>query len=159
MKKLFFVLLFGTIIFTSCETKTEKEVAFNVDAAKKELQTYNDEFAATIVKKDSVSFGNLYAADAVRMYPNRTELVGRSEIVSDFNFAVNNGIGSGKLTTKEVMGNEDLLVEVGIYELFGNDGVQVDKGKFISLFKRVDGKLVSIRDIWNSDSPAAPMAK
>jgi ketosteroid isomerase-like protein len=159
MKKLFFVLLFGTIIFTSCETKNEKEAAFNVDAAKKELQTYNDEFAATIVKKDSVSFGNLYAADAVRMYPNRTELVGRSEIVSDFNFAVNNGIGSGKLTTKEVMGNEDLLVEVGIYELFGNDGVQVDKGKFISLFKRVDGKLVSIRDIWNSDSPAAPMAK
>jgi ketosteroid isomerase-like protein len=159
MKKLFFVLLFGTIIFTSCETKNEKEVTFNVDAAKKELQTYNDEFAATIVKKDSVSFGNLYAADAVRMYPNRTELVGRSEIVSDFNFAVNNGIGSGKLTTKEVMGNEDLLVEVGIYELFGNDGVQVDKGKFISLFKRVDGKLVSIRDIWNSDSPAAPMAK
>ena len=159
MKKLFFVLLFGTIIFTSCETKTEKEVAFNVDAAKKELQTYNDEFAATIVKKDSVSFGNLYAADAVRMYPNRTELVGRSEIVSDFNFAVNNGIGSGKLTTKEVMGNEDLLVEVGIYELFGNDGAQVDKGKFISLFKKVDGKLVSIRDIWNSDSPAAPMAK
>ena len=159
MKKLFFVLLFGTIIFTSCETKNEKEVAFNVDAAKKELQTYNDEFAATIVKKDSVSFGNLYAADAVRMYPNRTELVGRSEIVSDFNFAVNNGIGSGKLTTKEVMGNEDLLVEVGIYELFGNDGAQVDKGKFISLFKKVDGKLVSIRDIWNSDSPAAPMAK
>ncbi len=157
MKKLFLPLLLGIIFFTSCESKNEKEATFNVDAVKKELQAYNDEFAATITKKDSVGFGNLYAADAVRMYPNRNELVGRSEIVSDFNFAVNNGIGAGKLTTKDVMGNDDLVVEVGIYELFGNDGAQLDKGKFISLFKRVDGKLVSIRDIWNSDSPAVPM--
>ena len=150
MKKLFLPLLFGAIFFTSCETKNEKEVTFNVESAKKELQAFNDEFAATITKKDSVGFGNLYAADAVRMYPNRNELVGRSEIVSDFNFAVNNGIGAGKLTTKDVMGSDDL---------FGNDGAQIDKGKFISLFKRVDGKLVSIRDIWNSDSPAVPIVK
>ena len=159
MKKLFLSLLIGTIFFSSCETKNEKKETFDVESAKKELQTYNDEFAATIAKKDSVGFANLYAADAVRMYPNRTELVGKAEIVSDFNFAVNNGIGSGKLTTKDVMGNDDLIVEVGIYELFGNDGAQLDKGKFISLFKRIDGKLVSIRDIWNSDSPAVPMDK
>jgi len=159
MKKLFLPLLLGTIFFTSCETKTENKAVFDVESTKKELQTYNDEFAATISKKDSVAFGNLYAADAVRMYPNRPELVGKAEIVSDFSFAVSHGIGAGKLTTKDVMGDDNLIVEVGVYELFGNDGSQLDKGKFISLFKRVDGKLVSIRDIWNSDSPAVPMAK
>lgn len=159
MKKLFLPLLLGTIFFTSCGTKTENKSAFDVESIKKELQTYNDEFAATITKKDSVAFGNLYAADAVRMYPNRAELVGKAEIVSDFSFAVSHGIGAGKLTTQEVMGDDNLIVEVGVYELFGNDGAQLDKGKFVSLFKRVDGKLVSIRDIWNSDSPAVPMAK
>jgi ketosteroid isomerase-like protein len=159
MKKLFLPLLLVTIFFTSCETKTENKAVFDVESTKKELQTYNDEFAATISKKDSVAFGNLYAADAVRMYPNRPELVGKAEIVSDFSFAFSHGIGAGKLTTKDVMGDDNLIVEVGVYELFGNDGAQLDKGKFISLFKRVDGKLVSIRDIWNSDSPAVPMAK
>jgi len=159
MKKLFLPLLLGTIFFSSCATKTENKAVFDVESTKKELQTYNDEFAATISKKDSVAFGNLYAADAVRMYPNRTELVGKAEIISDFNFDVNNGIGSGKLTTKEVMGDDNLIVEVGIYELFGNDGAQLDKGKFISLFKKIDGKLVSIRDIWNSDLPAIPVSK
>ena len=159
MKKLFLPLLLGTIFFTACETKTESKAAFDVESAKKELQTFNDEFAATITKKDSVAFGNLYAADATRMYPNRTELVGRAELVADFNFAVSNGIGSGKLTTKEVMGDDNLIVEVGVYELFANDGAPLDKGKFIALFKKVDGKLVCIRDIWNSDAPAVPMAK
>jgi hypothetical protein len=159
MKKLFLPLLLGTIFFSSCETKTETKSVFNVESTKKELQTYNDEFAAMISKKDSVGFGNLYAEDAVRMYPNRSELVGKTEIINDFSFAVSHGIAAGKLTTKDVMGDENLIVEVGVYELFGNDGAQLDKGKFISLFKRVNGKLVSIRDIWNSDSPAVPMAK
>lgn len=159
MKKLFIPLLLGAIFFSSCGNKSENKEVFDVESTKKELQTYNDAFAATISKKDSVGFGNLYAADAVRMYPNHTELVGRAAIVSDFSFAVSNGIGAGKLTTKEVMGNNDLIVEIGIYELFGTDGGQLDKGKFISLFKRVDGNLVSIRDIWNSDSPAVPIQK
>lgn len=159
MKNLIFPLLLATILLISCENKTESSAAFDVESLKIELQTYNDEFAATISKKDSVGFGNLYAADAVRMYPNRPELVGKAQIVSDFSFAVNNGISAGKLTTKDVMGDGNLIVEVGVYELFGTDGAQLDKGKFISLFKRVDGKLVSFRDIWNSDSPAAPIAK
>jgi ketosteroid isomerase-like protein len=159
MKKLLLPFLLGTIIFTSCESKTNNKSTFDVESTKKELQAYNEEFAATISKKDSVGFGNLYAADGVRMYPNRTELIGRPEIVSDFAFAISHGIGSGKLTTKEVMGDDNLIVETGVYELFGTDGGKLDKGKFISLLKKVDGKLVCIRDIWNSDAPAAAMTK
>jgi len=93
------------------------------------------------------------------MYPNRNEISGTAAIVSDFAFAVNHGIVAGKLTTKEVLGDDNLIIEVGVYELFGNEGIQLDKGKFISLFKRENGKLVSIRDIWNSDLPATPIAK
>lgn len=159
MKKLLLPLLVGSMMFTACEQKAEKAAAFDVEAAKKELQSYNDEFAATIVKKDSITFGNLYSEDAVRMYPNRTELKGRAEIIKDFSVAVNSGIGSGKLTSKEVWGDENTVTEVGTYELNGKDGTQLDKGKFISIFKRIDGKLISVRDIWNSDLPAVPMNK
>lgn len=155
MKKLILPLLLTTILFTSCEKKTESKSTFDADAIKKELQGYNDAFGATITNKDSTGFGNLYSEDAVRMYPNRSALVGRAEIISDFSAAVGHGITSGKLTTTEVYGSDSLVTEVGIYELNGKDGAQLDKGKFISLFKRIDGKLLSIRDIWNSDFPAA----
>jgi IS30 family transposase len=34
-----------------------------------------------------------------------------------------------------------------------------EKGKYMGVLKRVNGKLISVRDIWNSDLPAAPTAK
>jgi len=59
---------------------------------------------------------------------------------------------------KDAWGDENSVTEVGVYELNAADGSQIDKGKYISIFKRVDGKLKPVRDIWNSDSPAASAA-
>jgi len=69
------------------------------------------------------------------------------------------GIGSGKLTMVEAFGDENAVTEVGTYELNATDGMQMDKGKYIAIFKRIDGKLVPVRDIWNSDLPVMPLAK
>ena len=55
--------------------------------------------------------------------------------------------------------DENAITEIGVYELNGADGNQMDKGKYISIFKRIDGKLVPVRDIWNSDLPVMPLAK
>ena len=38
------------------------------------------------------------------------------------------------------------------------NGATVDNGKYLSVYKRVDGKWLLIRDTWNSDTPAAPAA-
>ena len=155
MKKLILPLVLGTMIFSSCGNKTEKTSAFDLDATKKELETWNTEFATAISSKDSVGFANLYAEDAVRMGPNAPQLEGRASIVTNFASAIKAGIGSGKLTLKDAWGDENLVTEVGVYELNAADGSQIDKGKYISIFKRIDGKLKPVRDIWNSDSPAA----
>jgi len=53
MKKLILPLVLGTLIFTSCEQKAEKAAAFDIEAAKKEITAWNDQFAATISTKDS----------------------------------------------------------------------------------------------------------
>ena len=158
MKKLLLPLVMGTLIFSSCENKKTDAVAFDLDAAKKEIESWNAEFATAISNKDSVGFANLYAEDAVRMGPNAPQLEGRASIVSNFAGAIKAGIGSGKLTLKDAWGDENSVTEVGVYELNAADGSQIDKGKYISIFKRVDGKLKPVRDIWNSDSPAASAA-
>lgn len=159
MKKLLLPLLVGSMMFTACEQKAEKAAAFDIEAAKKEITAWNDQFAVTISSKDSVGFGNLYAADAVRMGPNSAQVVGRASIISQFAGAIKAGFGSGKLTMTEAFGDENAITEVGVYELNGADGKQIDKGKYISIFKRIDGKLVPVRDIWNSDLPVMPLAK
>lgn len=121
MKKLILPLVLGTLIFTSCEQKAEKAAAFDIEAAKKEITAWNDQFAATISTKDSVGFGNLYAADAVRMGPNAPQVVGRASIISQFAGAIKAGFGSGKLTMTEAFGDENAITEIGVYELNGAD--------------------------------------
>jgi len=81
------------------------------------------------------------------MGPNAPQVVGRASIISQFAGAIKAGFGSGKLTMTEAFGDENAITEIGVYELNGADGNQMDKGKYISIFKRIDGKLVPVRDI------------
>jgi ketosteroid isomerase-like protein len=62
------------------------------------------------------------------------------------------------LTTEEVMGGPDVVVETGTYEILGDKAVSFDKGKFIVAWKKENGKWKMHRDIWNSSNPA-PAAK
>ena len=49
-----------------------------------------------------------------------------------------------------------MLEEVGVYTFTDDKGVVFDKGKFIVLWKNVDGKWKLFRDIFNSDMPPPP---
>lgn len=66
---------------------------------------------------------------------------------------MNSGITSANLKTIEVWGMENLITEEGESTLFVGDA-QVYKGKYIVLWKKVDGEWKLFRDIFNSDLPA-----
>ncbi|UAJ13600.1 YybH family protein [Aquirufa lenticrescens] len=158
MKKLILPLVLGTMIFTSCEQKAEKAAAFDIEAVKKDVEDWQVNFETIVKNKDSVGFANLFAEDAVRMAPNAVSTEGRANIqksvVEPFKF-----IGTTNLTLGDAMGDENTITTYGTYEHFTPDGTSLDKGKYMGVFKRVDGKLIAIRDIWNSDlAPAAPAA-
>lgn len=89
------------------------------------------------------------------MNPNAPTVEGRTALISKISKDLNAGIGSAKLTTVEVWGDENYVTEEGKYELFTKDGAPADKGKYMILWKRVDGKLMFHRDIYNSDLPLA----
>jgi ketosteroid isomerase-like protein len=42
---------------------------------------------------------------------------------------------------------------VGKYTLYGNENQVINKGKFITLFKNIDGEWKVYRDIFNSSVP------
>jgi ketosteroid isomerase-like protein len=100
---------------------------------------------------------NLYTEDAKWMNPNAPSVVGKKALVSELSKLLNAGIASGKLNTVDVWGDENYVTEEGNYQLYAKDGTQIDKGKYLVLWKRVDGKLMFFRDMFSSDLPPAPV--
>jgi len=153
MKKLLLMLVVFVYGFTQVQAQTKP--VFNAEAAKKEIAAANLAFETAISKMDSVGISNLYATDAKWMNPNAPSVEGRAALVGSVGTIMRAGIGSAKLTTTEVWGDENFVTEEGVYLLNAKDGSQIDKGKYLVLWKRVDGKLMFYRDIFNSDLPLA----
>ena len=87
------------------------------------------------------------------MGPNAPAIVGKKNIQSAVAGMINAGVGSVKLTTIDVWGTEAMMAEEGALTINSKDGKEVDKGKYIVLWKKEDGKWKLFRDLFNSDLP------
>ena len=62
------------------------------------------------------------------------------------------------INTEEVLDFGDYAHEIGNYEIHTKDGQKVDRGKFSTLWKKVDGEWKIFRDVISS-SPGAEQHK
>lgn len=173
MKQLLTVLAIFSItsLFIACNSNTaevsssnntpEKETkpSFDLAAARTSIEAVNAEFGALVAKSDSAGIANLYTSDAKVLGANMPAVSGKSGIQSAFKGMLDMGIAGAKLTTTDVWGTEDLVAEEGSYSLTAKDGKEIDKGKYIVLWKMEDGKWKLFRDCFNSDLPPAPAKK
>ena len=142
-----------------CNTASkESGAAFDSTTAKKEIEAANSEFMALVSKGDSVGLANCYAIDAKLMGPNEPAVIGRKNIQTGMAGIIKSGVAKADLRAIDVWGIGDLLAEEGELTLFDKAGMQLDKGKYIVLWKKEDGKWKLFRDLFNSDLPA-PSAK
>jgi uncharacterized protein (TIGR02246 family) len=169
MKQLLTTLAFFSItslVFVACSDKEEADKnddikpTFDIAGAKKAIDSTNAKFGEYVSKGDSVGVASLYTSDAKLMGPNMPTASGRSSIQSTFGgmFAAYGKIGIN-LSAAEVFGTEDMVSEVGTYTMTDKDGKEVEKGKYIVLWKMEDGKWKLFRDCWNSDAPAPAPSK
>lgn len=154
-------MFIGTLFLSSCNNEAAKtETAeFNLDAAKADIAASNKIFSANFATGDSVAFANCYTSDGCIYNANMPKVCGTDGIRSFHNIGYNSGIRNVALTTEEVMGGKEAVIETGKYEVFVADNVSVEKGKFVVVWKEVDGKWKMYRDIWNSDAPPPPPAQ
>jgi uncharacterized protein (TIGR02246 family) len=169
MKRLLTVLVIfsiSSLLFVACNDKasesgtntaTEIRSTFDLAAAKKAIDSTNAVFGSMVSKGDSVGLASLYTSDAKFMAPNSPTASGRNAIQSAFAglFAAM-GTPGLSLTANDVWGTEELLTEVGSYTMTDKTGKEIDKGKYIDLWKMEDGKWKIHRDIFNSDTPLPP---
>lgn len=152
-------LLAFSFLFSSCNGdsgKTGAGASLNLDSVKAAINASNKEYGACFATGDSVKFASLYTSDACINPPNMPRMCGTPAITGFFNGGYKMGIRDIKLTLEEVMGGGGSIAEIGKYEVLGDKAVSFDKGKYIVVWKMVDGKWKMHRDEWNSDNPCPP---
>jgi len=150
------------VVLTACAPKAPDTAADTV-SLKTEASSWFDRYAAG----DADGVAALYAEDGVVLAPGTPAVVGRAAIrdfiVSDIAGTKAAGLAfkADELTDVGIAG--DLGWVTGTFSVVDASGATVDKGKYVTLYRRgAEGKWPIIRDTWNSDLPppaAAPAPK
>ena len=153
-------VLFGSILclLLACNNKKEEPSAAVVDKVdkeqiKKEIQAKEDEFAATYNAGVLKEIG-YYADDAITFYQNRPPLVGKEAIVEFLKTdLLSNTKNKISFKTQEVFVSNDgnLVVELGHFTVVDSTNIGINKGNYMSLFEKRNGKYVCVRDMSASD--------
>jgi len=95
----------------------------------------------------------LYTQDAQLMPPNGDFITGNAAVGAFWASMFTAGFDGLTIETLEVYGSGNNAAEVGLWALSMN-GEQVDNGKFIVIWKKIQGKWYVHRDCFNSNNPA-----
>ncbi len=156
--KIFFVssCLF---LFISCNPKDRIEIeksasAFDIKQGEASINQSNQNFMKAFKIEDSTEVSNSYTTDAKVMAANVPTVVGRQEIKHFISSLMKKGMKDFQITTLKIWGDSSILAEEGTYILADSSDKQVDRGKYIVLWKQESGNWKMFRDIWTSDLSA-----
>jgi uncharacterized protein (TIGR02246 family) len=94
-----------------------------------------------------------YAEDAVLLPPNAPAVFGRDAVLASMKEMFASGLGI-ELEDLEIKVANDLGYKAGRYRVVAEDGSLVERGKYIEIWTKENGRWVLHRDIWNSSVPA-----
>lgn len=129
-------------------------VAFAGDSVKQSILDGN----AKLMKafgNDAQAIASLYTQGGQLMPAGSEAIEGHAEIARFWQGVFDAGVVGVTLETLEVSSMGDTAAEVGKLELRNKEGKVVDKGKYVVVWKLVDGAWKLHRDIWTSNAPPA----
>jgi uncharacterized protein (TIGR02246 family) len=121
-------------------------------------QEVADAWVGYYTAHDAPGMAALYTEDAQLLPPDQEIVSGRAAI-QEF-FARTNPPGSAaiEIATVETHVFGDYAHRQGSFLLKGPDGGTVRAGKFLELWKKVDGRWLIHRDMWSANAPAPATA-
>lgn len=113
----------------------------------------NENFMAAFKRGDAAGLAALYTENGQVLPPNSDFVTGKEAIQAFWQALSDMGIKEAKLEVVEVEGHGDTAIEVSKYTLHGEEGQELDKGKYIVIWKQEEGQWKLHRDIFNSSMP------
>lgn len=155
---IFLTIVLMSFAFSSFSQKVLKP-AFDLAKAQKELESINQKLSEYMVKGDAAGIASAYSSDGYLM-PDKSSIVkGRENITkfwSDFISSCKASgieIGGLEITIKELLGDKNLLTDVGEFVFIKKNGDRFWKGKYIEVWKNENGKWKVHREMTNSNEP------
>ena len=133
--------------------------AFDLAAARQVIQEKNSRFTRAHVVGDSVGMVDIFSEDARVLAPNADPVIGRAAIEVLTSEYLKFGITEFREETTALYGNEDMLIDEGTYVMVYGKAGTVDKGKYLNVWRKVDGQWKLYSNMWNANAPAAPPNK
>ncbi len=152
---LLLVIAFAGILTIGCGDKNNAST-FDVTAMKKIIEEKNAQFAKAFTTGDSVTMVDCYAKDGKLFPPNTGVAIGRTAIGTLVSEYMKFGIKEFRDEITALYGNDDNLIEEGNYFMGDGKGNTIDKGKYIVIWRKVDGDWKMYSDIFNTSMPPAP---
>ena len=115
----------------------------------------NETFMASFSRGDAAVLASFYTENGKFLLPNSDFVSGKEAIEVAIQGFFDMGAKTLALETIEVEGYGDTASEVGKYILGGEDGMVLDEGKYIVIWKNQGGTWKLHRDIFNTSQPAA----
>jgi ketosteroid isomerase-like protein len=144
--------LICTVALLGCTCLTPAAYADGVKAA---IEAANARFAGAVVKGDAAGLAAFYSPNAEVM-PAGSEPVRGTEAIQKFwRGGLDSGIAAIGLKTLEVFGHGPTATEIGEYELRDKAGKVFDRGKYIVVWQRADGKWKLLRDMFSTNVPSS----
>ena len=146
----FFAPFLMVLILAGCapqEEEVEMTPDFN-DFVKGVALAWNDSWAAGSAE----AIGSFYAQDAIMLPPGSGPVVGRDSIQAHYARDMAMAPGGG-ITMIEAFADGEYGYERGTYTVATAEGEQLDEGKYLAVWRLVDGEWKIYRDIFNSSVP------
>ncbi len=122
----------------------------NSNAIRQAIDQANRRLEATFKTGDVRAVSSLYTDDAILLPTGSEPLQGTASIADFWQAALLMGISEVKIETHELDAHGATAIELGEYTLRGADGEQIDRGKYIVIWKLLQGEWKLHRDIWNT---------
>ena len=133
--------------------------AVNKTEEEKNLRAADIAWSDAAVKKDAAAVASFMTEDGTQLPPNAPAAKGREATKKEWEniFALKDAEVKWEPTMVQVADSGDIGYTRGTYTLSFTDpkaGKISDKGKYLEIWKKVDGKWMCHLDMYSSDNPA-----
>lgn len=159
MKKIMYFTIIAAMMITACDPKT-KTSSVDTRAEADSIRMLEEQWSMAIKVSDIDKIVSFYATDAVTMSANMPISIGIEAIrkteessFSDTTYLFKTY--SSTIDNIEVSVSGDLAYTRGVDRVSQNTtkGPSEEVGKWVDIWKKVDGKWKVIVSIWNNDKP------